>query len=334
MPANDAIDAFWQWWQTGRGRVEAAIASREFAPELIDEIGERISAMHEGFDWELGPGDQAQHAFCVSGKGNPELRVLAEVWKLRGPAPDATWEYQPARRGGAIRAGMRLEIGGFAVELADFVATFEVDTSRERIDASYFHAAFAEMDENLRGTTTFLMLDGAFGEDGVERWLGSIEVLTAPPEGARPIGELQRAVEELSRTATGEKFAIMKGQDREGNPLFFTINQALKRIDHLLCSMHVAIDLALLAPNEHGLTTKEEAEQLNSLEDELSRALGSGAVYFGRETRRGRRVLHWYAPEDSPAASIIERWTATQRARDPKVSWQRDPSWRFARGLG
>ncbi len=36
-----------------------------------------------------------------------------------------------------------------------------------------------------------------------------------------------------------------------------------------------------------------------------------------------------YAPEDGPAASIIERWAKAQAARDPQISWQRDPRWEF-----
>ena len=74
---------------------------------------------------------------------------------------------------------------------------------------------------------------------------------------------------------------MLRGQDGDGRPVFVTLNAALKRIDHLACDHHVAIDLALLDPTEEGLTTDEEAEQLNALEDELAPLLAD-AVYFGR----------------------------------------------------
>jgi hypothetical protein len=327
----DGIDAFWAWWPSARGRIEAAIGGGGFDDELVGDINARVNAIEADLDWELSPGRTAQHAFCISAKGDPEGRLVAEIWRQHAPPVDATWEYHPARLGGPLRAGMTLEIEGFAVELADFVAAFEVDDGRERIDATYFHPEFPNMAENLRGTVTFLMLDGAFGEDGVERWLGSIETAEAAPEGAVPIAELQAAVDELATTATGEKFAVLRGEDDGGAPVFITINHALKRVDHLLACMHVAIDLAILEPTEQGLTTNAEAEVLNALEDELVAALAGSAHYYGRETRRGRRVLHLFAPEDGPAGALIDRWSAAHPDRDITATWRRDPSWEVQR---
>ncbi len=40
-----------------------------------------------------------------------------------------------------------------------------------------------------------------------------------------------------------------------------------------------------------------------------------------------------YAPEDGPAASIIERWAKAQAPRDVQVSWQREPGWDFVKQL-
>jgi hypothetical protein len=40
-------------------------------------------------------------------------------------------------------------------------------------------------------------------------------------------------------------------------------------------------------------------------------------------------VLHWYAPEDSGAQTIIERWAAQHADRAPHVEWIRDPTWEF-----
>jgi hypothetical protein len=44
-------------------------------------------------------------------------------------------------------------------------------------------------------------------------------------------------------------------------------------------------------------------------------ALGGLVVYFGRETKPGHRVLHWYAPEGSGAQGIIERWAKQHEDR-------------------
>ena len=322
----DGIAEFWAWWPGARGRIQAAIEGGGFDNPLIEEIAGRVAAISADVDWELAPGSKARHAFCLSGKGNPELRRITEQWLRSAPAIDQTWEYHPARRGNAELDDARLEIDGFELGLGEFVAAFDVDEAREVVNVRCFHPAFARMSEDLRGTATFLMLDGALGEDGVERWLGGIEGAEAVPDGALPIAELRAAIDVLAKSATGERFAVMRGQDAEGRPLFVTLNTALKRIDHLACDHHVAIDLAILNPDANGLTTGDEAADLDAIEDELQPLLAD-AVYFGRETRAGRRVLHFFAPGDSPAKPRLAAWASAQGARDARVDWRPDPRW-------
>ncbi len=242
------------------------------------------------------------------------------------PPIDQTWEYHPARRGNAELDDVNLEMAGFEVALSDFVAAFEVDEGREVVNVRCFHPEFPRLPEERRGTATALMLDGVLGEDGVERWLGNIESAAAAPDGARPIAELRAAVDVLARSATGERFAVMRGNDAEGRPRFVTLNTALKRIDHLACDHHVVIDMAILNPDTNGLATSDEAKDLDAIEDELQ-PLVSDAVYFGRETRAGRRVLHFFAPGDSPARERLAAWASAHDARDVRIDWRADPRW-------
>jgi hypothetical protein len=92
MSVDDGILAFWSWWPTARTRIEHAITGGGFSSELVDEIGAHVDALG-GLDWELAPGAAAKHAFVVSANGDPALRVIAELWRQHGPAPDSTWEY-------------------------------------------------------------------------------------------------------------------------------------------------------------------------------------------------------------------------------------------------
>jgi hypothetical protein len=323
---GEGIAAFWAWWPGARGRIQAAIEGGGFDDALVTEIAEHVTPIGGELDWELAPGAKARHAFCLSGKGNPELRRITEQWLRAAPPSDQAWEYHPARRGSAELDDARLEIEGFDLSLRDFVAAFTADDGREVIDVRCFHPAFPRMSEDLRATAAFLMLDDALGEDGVERWLGEVEDVAVAPEGAQPIVALRAAIEALAKTATGERFAVMRGSDPEGRPLFITLNTALKRIDHLACDHHVAIDLAILTPDANGLSTSDEAKDLDALEDELQPLL-SDAVYFGRETRAGRRVLHFFAPGVSPARQRVAAWAAAHGARDVRIDWRPDPRW-------
>jgi hypothetical protein len=318
------IDDFWRWWPGAQARIAERLGKQDFEP-LAAEISERVHAIEKSLDWEIGPGKTAKLAFCISGKGDPILRRATERWLRAAPPASETWEFHAARPGGDEFEDLTLDIAGHSIVFADVVAAFEVDDSRERVDATFFHPAFPSMSEDLRVNATFLLLDGTFGEDGVERWLGEIDIVAEPPEGARPFGELKSAVEQLARTATRDKYAVLRGAI-DGAPIMVTKNCALKRIDHLDLDMHVAIELPLLDPTPEGLTTNQEADVLNAMEDELMADLGDAAVYFGRETHAGRRTLHFFAPELGRAADVIARW-AERQGRAVDVRWRNDPTW-------
>ena len=325
MHAAEGIRAFWDWWTTARHRVLHAIeGDHGFSQELVEDISARVAAIGD-LDWELGAGTTSRHAFYLSPKGDPELRLVTELWRSLAPPADEEWSYFPARQ---PRRGLAIELEGVRVDPDALRVRFEIEEARERVDAAFWHPAFAELGEGAQ-VALFLLLDGELGEDGVERWLGVIELLEEDDDECVPFAELRAAVDELARTATGEQFAVLQGETETG-PLFVTANLALKRIDHLLHTRHLAVTVAVLDKNEHGLPTEADAAQLNALEDELTRALGAHVVYFGRETRPGRRTMHWYTPEDSPVQGIAEDWARAHPARAPEVMVQHDPSWELA----
>jgi hypothetical protein len=193
-----------------------------------------------------------------------------------------------------------------------------------------FHPAFAAMPDEMRGMTTFITLDRILGEDTVQRWLGGIGTSIEPLEKGAPIAMLAEAIGLLSRDATGERFTVMRGEAPDGRPIFATINLALKRIDHLACDTHVAVDVALRDPTPDGMPNDDEAEALNDIEDELEEMITGDAVYFGRETVHGRRTLHWFVAPDHPVRPALEAWAASHAERDVRLTWDPDPRWETA----
>ena len=75
---RDGIAEFWAWWPTAGGRIQAAIEGGGFDDALVEEISARVRAIDENLDWELGPGGQSRHAFCLSAKGDPLGRRTTE----------------------------------------------------------------------------------------------------------------------------------------------------------------------------------------------------------------------------------------------------------------
>ncbi|MEO6772784.1 MAG: DUF695 domain-containing protein [Kofleriaceae bacterium] len=328
MSVDDGIRDFWTWWSTARDQLLRAIeVDHNFSDSLVQDITRRVRAIGD-LDWELSPGKTATHAFCLSPRGNPEARLVTELWRHRGPSPDATWEYFAARQGVQVS---KLTFGNVELDRDELMVSFEVDAGRERIDAIYYHPRFAELPEQRRTSALYILLDGALGEDAVERWLGRIEASPKSLASAVSFGQFRDALGQLERTATGDSFVVMQGTNDEGVRIVVTCNRSLKRIDHLLLTMHVAVDLAILDQTPDGMPTNAEAEVLNQLEDELIGALGGLAVYFGRVTTPGHRALHYYAAEDTGAKPLIERWAARHPERQPHVEWTRDPTWEFVK---
>lgn len=326
MSVAEGIAAFWARWPGLRPRLDDAIAQRDFG-SLPDEISALVHAIDPHLEWELGPGQLgAQHAFTLSAAGNAALRHLTERWLSDAPQPDETWEFHPARQ---PRRGFGLELGGHRFAHEDVQVGFQVDESVERIHLALHHPAFAELDDNARTTVAFLTLDGWLGEDGVERWLGHIEVALTPPEGATTLDALGAAVTQLEARATGERWALLQG-DVEGAPRVATINRALKAIDHPLKTMRAEVSVSLTQPRPDGFPTSEEADVLDALEDELVGALGERVAFLGRITGSGTRTIVFFAPESSGIPAELE--AATQRwTYQATIEWTADPRWEFAR---
>ncbi|HEY8090360.1 MAG TPA: DUF695 domain-containing protein [Polyangiaceae bacterium] len=322
-----SIDAFWKWWQKS-----GAAFARGFddgsgpKPALTAAMSKHVAAIHESLDWEFGKGVRSRHHLCLSGKGDPVLRVITERWVKRGPGADATWEFYPARQP-SPGAGHRLEIAGHTVDLDAFTFSVTEDESRETLDIVAHHPVFKRIrDAKLRTQVLYLTLDDLLGEDGAERWLGAVDESRTPFASPVRYSELRARVEDLGKRATGERWAILKGTP-DGKPVFITTNLALKRIDHLLFDMHLTVAIRLLTVDPNGLMSKEEGDALTALEDRLVPALGPHGVLVGHETGRGLRTIHLRVMEGGPARGIVDGVVSSLCAGRATVTPQLDPRW-------
>lgn len=208
-------------------------------------------------------------------------------------------------------AAARAERARVADEL---LVAFVIDDARERIDIVVHHRTFAAMGE-AAWQLTYEALDAALTADGVERWIGAIQLADDEPDDAKPMAFLVEAVGVLAQTASGEQFALFQAEDDLGRPVFAMINVACKRIDHPECTRHVVLALAY-AGDDAGLPLDGEAAALDDQEDDVIARLAP-AIFVGRETGAGVRTLHFVAPADL--------------AIEGDVAIEDDPEWDFLR---
>lgn len=320
MKTLAAITAFWRWWKYARRHIELAIAEGDLRP--TKQIAKHVRAIHKRLHWELGSGARAKYVLLLSSNGDPELRAIARRWEAVAPRRDKTWEYASSR---PARPHATVTYAGRAMRVDECSFAFVLDKVREVLDVTVFHSAFAKMTKDDRESSTVLLLDCALGEDGVERWIGAIEVSRARPRGARTFAAFAKAVEKLAMRARGESLVTLEGTDGDGDPIEVVYNAALKRIDHPDLDQYVRIGLHLEAPTDEGLASRAEARKLDVLEGDLANKLGRLGVVLGHETVGGHRIIHLFIA--ARATKIVERWLQRHRAYGPHVERVRDVAW-------
>jgi hypothetical protein len=331
--ANARVDAFWTWWRTAAPRLARELDAGH-ATAISDEISSHVDAIDRRLAWETGPGlRSARYHLALSPEGEGELRVLTERWLSRAPPSSGTWEFYPARQAFppakwnvGLHDARNTEVDSERVRVG-----VQTDTTREVVNVKFYHPTFAELTESERTRAAFIILDNVLGEDGVERWVGEISTATEPLADGIRLESLSTKVDALAKTATGERFSILSWRTQGGAPIVATANLAVKRVDHLLMDQELTATLKLRNPTRDGLTASEEAAELNRIEDELIASLGNDAIYLGRETGVGNRVLHFHVARNGVSEARTRQWASQHREYKIEVTVRSDPDWTLLR---
>jgi hypothetical protein len=303
--ADAAIAAFWQWWPRIRTEVIAAIDSGGWG-DVPAVLGERVRAIHPDLEWEFAKGQRARHALVVSPGGKAELRAYAVRWLDAAPPADDVFEYHAARQAdpGGLRYTMRTHDA--ELDLAEVRVGFAVDPDLDQADVTVYHPTFPGMPEADRLQVSFLCLDWLLGEDGVERWIGRVDVGGAPPPDAQPAAQLKAAVDRLAAADHDGAWTLMSAE-KDGWPVVACANLPLAAVRFPRFDTHLAVTLPYRTANPGGLPVDGSMEALRNKEDELTALVhgaGSGTL-VAHESTRGVRVLHYYVDSTADAADRI-----------------------------
>jgi Family of unknown function (DUF695) len=318
---------FWRWWATGSDRLAAALDAGTGGREMVSEISAAVHTIHPEMAWELAPGREARHAFCISPEGRADLRPIALRWLETAPPPNATWEFHASRQPSA-KLG-RLEVPGATVDFADVRAITSWDATRRKVDVHLWHSAFAQLPREGRLQVAFLFLDNLLGEDDVERWIGQIDLLEAPTDGKTP-AELLAEVERHRTEPSADDSWVVGQIDGPDGPTIVSANAGLKRIDYPFAGIHVTVKVSIPGG---GMPSGAEAERMNAEEDELVARFAAIGAYAGRTTRPGVRTMHFVAASVEDVKGVIDPWAKAlpdlAESRPLKVGFQEDVNWRF-----
>ncbi|MGZ6274451.1 MAG: DUF695 domain-containing protein, partial [Candidatus Limnocylindrales bacterium] len=177
----------------------------------------------------------------------------------------------------------------------------------------------------------FLFLDHCLGEDDVERWIGKIDIAESEPTGSVGPDGLIAAVEALRTTTSDRTFAVLRGQDKRGNPVIVTVDLGLKRIDHLFHDRHGVVTFPL---GSGWPPDSKILDAANAGEDDLLPKLDGSALYVGHVTQTGARILHFVAEIGSQAEQLTDAWLRANPSLRGSARWETDSKWAFRSELG
>lgn len=191
------VEAFWAWFSSVSERFYQTIEAAGTA-SLVKEISEKVDELLPGMAWVFGAGEGGEgHSLTLSGEGILTKQLLASYWLSR--APDLKgWTFHAARQPAEDPGGFAITIDELTFKPIEFWVTPEIDEEEERLDLSVWHPLADRVDDNLRQTALFLVLDEILGEFGTGRWIGSMDFSRKKLGSSMPIAELKSFIEETS----------------------------------------------------------------------------------------------------------------------------------------
>jgi hypothetical protein len=333
---DDSGKEFWKWWPSARDKIAQAIVTGTFDNRLANEVNKNVQRVHKEMAWELQPGQQAAHAFCLSSEGDPEKRQFALRWAGNAPAPDATWEFHASKQ--PAKTLMTLVVEGTQFDLGEMRASTSWNEIGRLLDVRLWHPRFADVPEQVRIQAAFIFLDHLLGEDDVERWIGAIELFEAPTDGKTP-DELKAEVARHAAEPADASWVNGELTRPDGQVELVIADASLKRIDHPFHDTWVWVQMLWGAER---YPTEQESATLNDEEDDFLRRMGDAAILATRVTVPGSRTWHFVTPDFEKMRPAIDGWAAVipdslspgLPQRRLKIDGRTDMRWEFLREIG
>lgn len=187
------VETFWSWWGRESDRLYAALEASG-GREIQAEISQAVHRLYPGLAWVFGPGEnRVGHSLTMSPEGDRNALFLTSYWRTRAPVLDG-WSFYSTRQAQYDLSSLALQIGGVEVTADSIRIRPEVDLEGEKVHVVASGECFAALGEERSGQALFLLLDEALGEDGVERFLGRIEIGRESSVESIPLTELSTFV--------------------------------------------------------------------------------------------------------------------------------------------
>lgn len=162
---DDAIAQFWSWFQASRGDV-AELCTDAPDRELIDEVSHRVSSLHDGLGWEVGPGNETEYQFVISPNRNRERLLVSRAivrqapdlpeWKFFHAKPPKSWNMELEILDGDRRVRASCRHWQYRLTAFDGGAFFDID---------FYPVPLEPFSKNTYQKLGVLLVEGEIGEE-------------------------------------------------------------------------------------------------------------------------------------------------------------------------
>jgi hypothetical protein len=124
-------------------------------------------------------------------------------------------------------------------------------------------------------------------------------------------------------------FSVLQG-DVDGHPMFATIDTGLRNsTERQYLPFFFSISTPLINPNNDGLPSGNDADNLNSWEDAVEARLRSAGrlAFVGRVTWNGHRELLYYLATQQPAIDDLKTLAESHSTRPFAFTSEHDEKW-------
>ncbi len=297
---------FWDWFDKNKKEFHGIVATKDanlIEKKFFPALAAKLAQLNDGIFYLTGMADPLTAELVLTADGNPRNIVFVE--ELADSAPTMpgwliTKLKQPSQ-------GFGVRMNGHTYDLDNL--SFYPNAHEEMpdlIDITIVHEAFASGDDSAN-SGAYIFLDNFLGELNFVSQIDELtfrgpnhaEKPTIPMENLPNFLETQQAlfVEKYDgvRVSTeSDSYSLMRGTDRDGMPLFATINNDLlgwdKKASH---PWMMVVSLDYDGSSNNGLPDNTTAEMLNDFEHALLEQLrdADGYLNIGRQASSNRRDI-------------------------------------------
>lgn len=314
---------FWNWFiKNERSFFNTIKKQSNIDKDFFDKISPKLKELKDGFFYLAGMIDENTVEFVLTADGTVKNFVFVEQLVKAAPQIEG-WQFT------ALKApleddefGIKMSGYKFNTENIHFYSNDNPDRPDE-IDVSIIYEGLNEKNRSTVSNGVFIFLDNYLGEINFATIIDNITVIgeNEAQKELIPINKLKSFLiwrekefvekyEDVKINTEHHKHSVFKGESKNGNPLFASINTELLTWNNKASHpWMLKFELFYDGSKNQGLPDNSTFELLNAIVDDMISELKDvdGYLNIGRETSEGVRMVYFACNEFRDSSRIAHQ---------------------------